>query len=222
MEADLLQDTAAQGTWPAAAVRDTVEAITQDAAYDRSVTASVWEYILDWIAEALFGLLELLPEVDWGRYLVVGLAVLLAVLVVARIVLQSRARRAHWAGVSDKGAVRRATDSMAEAERLAAAGEYLTAAHQLCAAVLTASARRGEVTLHPAKTTGDYAREMRRRQAPSAPAFQRFRTRYDRVVYDAQACSADEYSQLVEAARPMLTRERAGERAGERGGERAA
>ena len=216
MGADLLQDTTAQGTWPASSVRDTVETITQDAAYDRSVTASVWEYILDWIAEALFALLELLPAVDWGRYLVVGLAVLLAVLVVARIVLQSRARRAHWAGVSGTGGVRRATDSMIEAERLAAAGEYLAAAHHLCAALLAASARRGEVTLHPAKTTGDYAREMRRRQAPSERAFQQFRARYDRVVYDAQACSPDEYSQLVEAARPMLTRERAGERASTR------
>jgi hypothetical protein len=212
----LLQDTIARGTWPATTVRDTVVAITQDAAYDRSVTASVWEYLLGWFADALFGLLDILPDWDGGRFLVVGLAVLLVVLIAARIVLQSRARREHWAGVRGTGGARRSTDSMVEAERLAAAGDYLAAAHHLCAALLAASARRGEVTLHPAKTTGDYAREMRRRRAPSEQAFQRFRTRYDRVVYDLQACSPDEYSQLVEAARPMLTRERAGQRAGER------
>jgi hypothetical protein len=82
------------------------------------------------------------------------------------------------------------------------------AAHYLCIASLAASARRGEVTLHPAKTTGDYARELRRRGAPSERAFQAFRARYDRVVYDLQHCSAEEYARLIEAARPLLARER--------------
>ena len=65
------------------------------------------------------------------------------------------------------------------------------------------------MTLHPAKTTGDYARELRRRGAPSERAFQAFRARYDRVVYDLQHCSAEEYARLIEAARPLLARERA-------------
>jgi hypothetical protein len=205
----LLQDTLAKPTWPASAVRDTVEAITQGAAYDRSVTMSAWEYLLDRLASLLGALLRALPEVSWGRYLVVGLAVALVMLIVARIALQARARRDHWAGEGHRAVRRRATDPWVEAERLASAGQYLDAAHHLCAALLAASARRGEVTLHPAKTTGDYAREMRRRNATAERAFQRFRSRYDRVVYDVQACSAEEYARLVEAAGPMLTLGRA-------------
>jgi hypothetical protein len=203
----ILQDTLA--TWPAAAVRDTVAAIADDADYDRSLSRSVWEAIADWIIRHLMELFSMLPSFGAARFLIVALSVLLVVLIVARIVLQARARREFWAGERADARRGRAVDPWVEAERLAGAGAYLDAAHHLCAALLAASARRGEVTLHPAKTTGDYAREMRRRGAASERAFQRFRTRYDRVVYDAQACSAEDYAGLVDEARPLLIRERA-------------
>lgn len=207
----LAQDTlvAAHGGWPAAAVRDTVAAIVEGEAYQRALTASVFEQLAALIGRAFRRVLELLPSVGIGDRVLVLAAVALAALVVARMVLRARAQREHWAGGAREGRALRRTDPWAEAERLAAAGAFLEAAHQLCAALLAASARRGEVTLHPSKTTGDYAREMRRRRAPSEADFQRFRARYDRVVYDAQRCDAADWRALLDDARPLLARERA-------------
>ena len=50
---------------------------------------------------------------------------------------------------------------------------------------------------------------MRRRGAPGERDFRRFRERYDRVVYDAQSCTASDYEGLLNDARPLLARERA-------------
>lgn len=207
MGAGLLQDTLS--AWPAEAVRDTVAAITEDAAFDRSLTKSVWEQIVEMIGRGLSALFRMLPRLEFGNALIVGLAVVLVALIVARLVLQSRAQREFWAGERRDARGGRRLDPWSEAQRLAESGAYLEAAHHLCAALLAASAKRGEVTLHPAKTTGDYAREMRRRGAASEREFQRFRARYDRVVYDAQHCSADDYAALVADAQPLLARERA-------------
>lgn len=189
---------------PASTVRDTVEAIVAARAYDRSVTKTLWQSLGEWLARALDALLALLPDVIMGRWLLAVLAILLVALVVARIALDARARRESWVGERERPGGRRTMDPWREAHRLAAEGSYLAAAHQLCLAALAASARRGEVTLDPAKTTGDYAREMRRRGAASERAFQRFRARYDRVVYDAQACSAEEFARLLDDATPLL------------------
>lgn len=196
------QDAAAQ--WPASAVRDTVAAIVDDPAYERVLTQSVFDQILLAIGRALRWFFDLLPAVGIGDKVLVLLAIVLLVLVVARVILRARARREHWAGDAGDHRRGRRADPWLEAERLAAQGEHLAAAHALCAALLSASARRGEVTLHPSKTTGDYLREMRRRRAPSEFEFARFRARYDRVVYDAQRCTPDDYAALLEAARPLL------------------
>jgi hypothetical protein len=98
---------------------------------------------------------------------------------------------------------------MAEAERLAAAGDYVAAAHALCGALLDSYAARGEIRLHRSKTTGDYARELRRRQAPQASAFQTFRRRYDRMVYGSITIDGAEYQELASLARTQLSGQRA-------------
>ncbi|MFN0097349.1 MAG: DUF4129 domain-containing protein [Gemmatimonadaceae bacterium] len=128
---------------------------------------------------------------------------------VVRLVMRWRADQDLVAGVGTTRGRGQRFDPWLEAERLAASGDHLAAAQSLCAALLGACARRGEVVLHQSKTTGDYAREMRRRNAPSLSAFQRFRARYDRVIYDAQACDAAEYAALLSAATPLLQLERA-------------
>lgn len=194
--------------WPAQAVRDTLTSLAQDPAYDRSVRQSLWQAILERVGRLFQWLLDLLPPIPGSRWLVVALGVAVAALVVARIVLHARAPSEFWAGERGDARTGGRAAPWREAERLAALGEHLEAAHQLCAAVLVQLMRRGEVTLHPSKTTGDYARELRRRGARGAGDFQRFRARYDRVVYDRQACSADEFAALLQDARPLLRDER--------------
>jgi hypothetical protein len=194
---------------PAQAVRDSVRAIVRDAAFDRAGQQTLLERIFETLGRWFEALTDLLPALGIGNRVIVVLAVVVLLLVVARIVLRARAQREFWAG--DRPEVRggRRLDPWLESERLAANGAYLEAAHALCAALLAASARRGELTLHPAKTTGDYARELRRRGAASERDFQRFRARYDRVVYDIQRCGAEDYAALLADARPMLARGRA-------------
>ncbi len=194
---------------PAEAVRDTVRAIASGREFDRALQQTILDRILDVLGRWFRDLFDLLPALGIGNKLIIALALAVVALIVARLVLRSRAQREFWAGDRPDARTGRRLDPWLEAERLASSGSYLEAAHALCAALLTASARRGEVTLHPSKTTGDYARELRRRGAPSERDFHRFRSRYDRVVYDAQRCSADEYAALLADARPLLTRERA-------------
>ena len=190
-------------------MRDTVREIVGDRLFDRERQQTIVERVFEQLGRWLGALFDLLPSFGIGNKAIVVLAIAVLALVVARIVLRSRAQREFWAGDRHEPRIGRRLDPWLEAERLAGGGAYLEAAHALCAALLAASARRGEVTLHPAKTTGDYARELRRRGAPSERDFQRFRARYDRVVYDAQRCSADEYAALLVDARPMLVKDRA-------------
>lgn len=186
-----------------------MRAIVRDPAFDRAAQQTLLERIFQTLGRWFEALADMLPALGIGNRVIVLLAVVVLALVVARILLRARAQREFWAG--DRPEVRggRRLDPWVEAERLAASGAHLEAAHALCAALLAASARRGELTLHPAKTTGDYARELRRRGAPSERDFQRFRARYDRVVYDIQRCGPEEYAALLADARPLLARGRA-------------
>ncbi|MBX3132879.1 MAG: DUF4129 domain-containing protein [Gemmatimonadaceae bacterium] len=193
--------------WTADAIRDSTAAIVEGLGYQRNVTQSLFSRFADWGIAQLLRVLDVLPNVKLGPWLLIGLVILLIVLVVIRSVVNLRAEREFR--VSAPGTVRGTTrtDPSREAERLAAAGAYLEAAQQLCAALLVASSRRGEITLHPSKTTGDYAREMKRRGVPAARAFQGFRARYDRVVYDLQSCTAEDFAALRAAAQPLIGRE---------------
>ena len=132
-----------------------------------------------------------------------SLLIALAVLIVARIVIVVIAARGHdQAGTRPASA--RARDARAEAERLAAAGRFTEAAHALLRAILATLADRGEVRLHDSKTTGDYARELDRNASPLRAVFRAFRRRYDRVIYGAGECSADDFAALRREAEPAL------------------
>lgn len=137
----------------------------------------------------------------------VGLALALVLLLALRLAFARRAA-AGWQAEHATDPSRR-TDAWREAERLAAIGDFTAAAHALCAALLASCAARGELRLHPSKTTGDYARELRRRPAPSAAGFQRFRARYDRVIFDLQRCTPEEYAALLAEAQPIILQARA-------------
>ncbi|MCC7000544.1 MAG: DUF4129 domain-containing protein [Gemmatimonadaceae bacterium] len=186
-----------------------MRAIVEDDVYRRSTRRTLLDRFGDWVAQQIRELLDLIPPITFGREILLGIAALLVIVLVARLVMRWTEDKQLVAGAGTARGRGGRLDPWLEAERLAASGDHLAAAQALCAALLGACARRGEVVLHQSKTTGDYAREMRRRNAPSLPAFQRFRSRYDRVIYDAQACDAAEYAALVSAATPLLHMERA-------------
>lgn len=197
------------GSWPAAAVHDTVAAIARDVDYRRSLQSTLWRQLWGWFSRLLGDFLDQFRGSGAGRVVTIAFVVLVAVLVVARFVIAARAAR-DGAGEGDPGVRRtRALDPWGDAERFAAAGRFTEAAHALFAALLSAFASRGEVRLHASKTSGDYARELRRRGSAAQGGFQAFRRRYDRVIYGQGECDADDYAALLRDAQPLLARERA-------------
>jgi hypothetical protein len=97
-----------------------------------------------------------------------------------------------------------AADRWAEAQRLAAAGQYTEAAHALYAALLESIARGEELHLHPSKTVGDYARELRRRSSALLPRYRDFARSYEVVVYGLGICDQDRYERLYSLASGMV------------------
>jgi hypothetical protein len=195
--------------WPATAVHDTVAAIARQAVYRRKLTDTLWDRFWSWVGDRFNDIAELLKGVGGGRDVATWLVVLLIALVIVRMVIAARAAQDTASNTSGRTRRLLGTDPWGDAERFAAAGRFTEAAHSLFAALLAAIAARGEVRFHASKTAGDYAREMRRRGTPSFGGFQAFRARYDRVIYLAGVCTADDYAALLDQARPLLEQRRA-------------
>jgi hypothetical protein len=87
-------------------------------------------------------------------------------------------------------------DPWTESERLAAAGDFMGAAHALYQAVLRQLSASERIRIHASKTSGDYVRELRRRGSPLAAPFQRFGRRFDRVVFGKGVCTAEDFASL--------------------------
>ena len=195
---------------PAAAVRDTVAAIIRQSAYQRSLRTSLANRAWRWFVEMLERLQEMLPALPHARTLAIAGVILLALLVVLRIAYASRLREREGRRAR-VGRTGRAVelDPAAEARRLAESGAYAEAAHALYRALLQQVARRERLRLHPSKTSGDYARELRTRRSALHDPFRRFGRHYDRLLFGHGAVTADAYARLLADAEPLLARERA-------------
>ena len=195
---------------PAAAVRDTVAAIIRQSAYQRSLRASLAQRVWSWFLDLLGRLQEALLELPHVRTLTIAGVILLALLVVLRVAYASRLRE-DGARRARAGRARRAAevDPAAEARRLAGSGAYAEAAHALYRASLQQIARRERLRLHPSKTSGDYARELRTRRSALHDPFRRFGRHYDRLLFGHGAVTAEGYARLLADAEPLLAREHA-------------
>jgi hypothetical protein len=200
--------------WPREAIHDTVAAIVRQAAYRRDLRATLLDRILQWLSDLYERLIATLGGLPHGRAIATAAAVTIAMLVVARVAYAARLRvPSTESREPGRRVVARATDPWREAEQLAAAGQFTEAAHALYRAALVMLASHGLIRVHEAKTSGDYARELRRHGAPAHAAFRRFGARYDRIIYGTGICDAADYQALLDGARGI---------AAARGGERAA
>jgi hypothetical protein len=195
----------ADGRWPGAAVHDTVAAIIRQPEYQRSVRATLFERILDWIGDAIRRLFAAVPNVPNAKWIILGIAIALVLAIAVRFLLgneaEERRRRARPGAVFGSG------DPWIEAERLAAAGDYTDAAHLLYRGVTERLAAAESIRLHPSKTSGDYARELRLRGSPVHAEFRQFGRRYDRAMFGAGTCDAATYATLRELALKATRRE---------------
>ncbi|MEP6781464.1 MAG: DUF4129 domain-containing protein [Gemmatimonadaceae bacterium] len=190
--------------WTDKAIRDSVAAIAKQSAYDRQLAQSLWDRMLRWVFQQLFDLYNVIRHIPHGNLIFYGLLVLGVGLIAARLIIGVNGERVL------RGQSRRTTTNvgaatmLANAEKLANAGNYTLAAHMLFSALITVGASRGELRVHPSKTTGDYAGELRRRNASWLKLFQSFRARYDRVIYGDMQCSPDDYAALLQLTRSVL------------------
>jgi uncharacterized protein DUF4129 len=186
--------------WSTAAIHDTVATLLRDRAYHRSFWSSLLGKLLTLIGRFLNWLFDAARSIPGGRNTVITFVVVVIALIILRVLMTGQ-----W---DDDLAMRRRTgksrvsrmDPWAEAEALAAAGDFTGAAHALYQAVLRRIAATERVRLHTSKTTGDYARELRRRGSPVAGPFQAFGRRFDRVIFGVGECSPDEFAAMLRDA----------------------
>jgi hypothetical protein len=198
-----------QRVWPPAAVHDTVEAVVRGAAFRRSLQTSVAERLLQWLSEWMSRVSHFLRGAPSARTIALGAVAALVLVVVVRLLVAARARDADALAAARGGRAGATEDPWREAERLAAAGRFEEAAHAVYRGVLSGLARRERLRLDPSKTSGDYARELRRRGAPSYGAFRTFVRRFDVAVYGYGGCTAESVAELRRLAEPFAPSARA-------------
>ncbi|MEO8335226.1 MAG: DUF4129 domain-containing protein [bacterium] len=190
-------------------MHDTVQAVVRDPAFRRSLRRSFADRIVLWLAEWLSKLGRALEHLPSTRSLGLAFAALLVLFVVVRFIIA--ARSGDGTGVR---AVRRrsgtsSTDPWDSAETLLAQGRFEDAAHALYRGVIVTLGKEERLRLHPSKTSGDYARELRRRGSSSFAPFRSFTRRFDIAVYGHGGCDASSLDELRALSAPFRPQARA-------------
>jgi hypothetical protein len=194
-----------------AAVRDTIARVFAQADYDRSLRETLLSRLWGWLGELLRAVGRAVDRAPRPVYwAVIVLLVGVAVLVVARVAYGAYLRREQRG--TAPGAGRRAgaalgRDAWLRAQERASRGEYTDAAHALYEALLDALAVRDRVRLHPSKTVGDYARDLRRRSSARLAGFREFARSYEAVVYGGVPCDRARFERLQALAAPVVGRD---------------
>lgn len=197
-----------------AAVQDTLARVFAHARFDRSLRETVWSRLVGWVGEALAAVARAAARaprpVYWGA---LALLAALALLVVGRVLYGAYLRRGQVASLDEAGGTRgrgsggAARDAWLLAQRLAARGDYTAGAHALYQALLETLAARERVRLHPSKTVGDYARDLRRGSSALLGRFRDFARTYEAVVYGDVVCDRARYERLRALAAPLVGRD---------------
>ena len=199
---------AVAGRFTAAQVHDTVAAIARQRQYAvpvrQSIVGRLLLSIFRWFRD-LFMQIKAWPA---APYLLIIAVVLLILVVAGRIMIDQRTKASRAAGAGLRALAGEARDYWALAAQLDASGKYLEACHAVYIAVFDTITRSGLVRFHASKTSGDYARELRRRGWPQAADFASFARQSERCIYGWTAPTHDDYIQLARAAEGFM-RERA-------------
>jgi len=145
-----------------------------------------------------------IPLPDWSpRVWWTLVAVTLAMIAIAAL-----ARRIPQGNYGGARGSRRATpgaqpDSWLLAQDFAARGDHVAALHALFAALVVSLGRAQQVDPHPAKTVGDYARELSSRRSPMASPFHHFAFQYERALYGGALPDRRSFESLFALAQPL-------------------
>lgn len=193
---------------PAEAIRDSLARVMADPAFQRGIGETLLTRLFRWVGDLLSRVFDLLGDSPPVRWLAIAAIAALVTAVVARLAwLWALERRALARLAAHGGSAAQArADAYAAARAAAARNDFTAAAHLLYQAALVGLARGERLQLHPAKTAGDYARELRGRQSPAALPFRDFARTYDRLVYGTRTVDADGWERLHALASPLLAR----------------
>lgn len=195
--------------WTPGAVHDTVAAVLRTAPFRRSAQTTLLERLLGWLAQGFEWLARILGDMPAGRTVATWVIATIATMVLARLVLAARARDFNAApGRASRGSTRD-EDPWRAAERLAAEGDHEGAAHALYRGVLASVSHQERLRLHPSKTSGDYARELRAVGSGAYQPFRAFARRFDDAVYGHGRLDASLVADLVRLALPLRATARA-------------
>jgi hypothetical protein len=176
------------------AVRDTISAVFAHPAFDQSLRQSIGDRLFDWLFRGLASVVQAVRGYGDIRWVVIALTAAVVVSVLARAAylaaVQSRLRSSVR---SRRGS---SIDPWKAATVEAADGRYDEAAHLLYAAVLEAIARHDRTVLHPARTIGEYERDLRKRGSSSVVAFRAFTRAYERAIWRGHGVDRPAYETL--------------------------
>jgi hypothetical protein len=187
------------------AIADTVAAVFRSKDFADRHTISIGEIIAQWIWSIFTRFLGFAAS-----HPIVGLVLrfflgAVALIVLARIAYGLLLHYSPSAIGRERLDAGRGTDWFRVAQEYASQQDYTGAAHALYLALLGSVARRGLVSLHESKTTGDYLRELRRKpDAIDLPRFADFTRSYETVIYGIGTCDADRYARLNALAASLL------------------
>ncbi|MBB4639332.1 DUF4129 domain-containing protein [Longimicrobium terrae] len=198
------------------AVHRAVEAVYRRPEYNPEPPESVWDRLMEPIANAWEWLINRLGISDGLRFtapyvfLLILALLSIAALAILGFLVWSAVRTTRpdrpGAGSATGGRVRltrpRSVDEWDdEARRLAAEGRLREASVALYHALLLRLEQRGALRYDPSKTPGDYRREVRG-QADAARTLTGFLRRFEPIVFGGRAVDAQSYEALRQAARP--------------------
>ncbi|MGH7665024.1 MAG: DUF4129 domain-containing protein [Gemmatimonadaceae bacterium] len=181
------------------AIRDSIAAVFEAFRFDRSVRQTLWDRLMEWLGALLAPIGRAVADSQDLRELMLGVLVALGVAILLRIALVAAARRGRSeiaAGVRGRRRPGARGDPWIAAREHAAAGQFTDAAHALYMALLGSIAQRERLRLDPAKTVGDYVRELRARSSSLLTRFRDFARSYETIVYGMTECDREHYNEL--------------------------
>ena len=187
-------------------MHDTVRAVVRDPAFYRSVRNSFADRLLIWLLDAIERFGKALKHLPSGRSIGLGIVVLLVIFLLARLIIATRQDSEARSGTLPRRGGSTSSDLWLSAEALAESGRHEEAAHAYYRAVISAMGRDERLKLDPSKTSGDYARELGRRNSPALAPFRAFTRRFDAVVYGYEGANAEAVAELQALSAPFRKR----------------
>ena len=181
----------------------------RDPVFHRSLRRSLADRLLVWLVEWFDRLLKLFQFAPSARSVALVFVALIALFILVRLVVAASVGDGSTARSARRRGAVSVEDPWAAADALVAAGRYEEAAHALYRGVILSLGRRERLRLDPSRTSGDYARELRRRSAASLVPFRAFTRRFDVVVYGHGSVTATAVAELRELSWPFRTELRA-------------